>query len=303
MSAIDASEWLISQTSTKNLNGSSISKLKRPQQLLLTRKTPITMSFLSGKGGVGKTTMAIKFAQILAQTGKRVLLLDFDYNLSNTRVKLKIKAGADDKFLKYMRGELQLNQIIYKTKSFDLISGCHASPEILDSQEAIELRIFDLLHEAERYYDAILIDCPAGIAREVLSVSAYCDSRIVVVNPEVASMTDAYGVIKILNQEHGVKQNHVLVNRVQNNKQYIKVVKGLGETAEKFLGARLHFLGKVEHFACDLDYFDEKFILEENNDQHIKLSHIVNKFVEEKDDSLLGGMVQPSPRDRMSATI
>ena len=44
-----------------------------------------TVSIISGKGGVGKTSISLKLSQILATEGHRILLIDCDTNLSKHR--------------------------------------------------------------------------------------------------------------------------------------------------------------------------------------------------------------------------
>jgi flagellar biosynthesis protein FlhG len=46
------------------------------------------ISITGGKGGVGKTSFSLKFAKELAYAGRKVLLIDCDYNLSNTAIRL-----------------------------------------------------------------------------------------------------------------------------------------------------------------------------------------------------------------------
>jgi len=67
------SDWLVSQNKYQSKKTSSKAK---------------TISITAGKGGVGKTSVAVKMARLLADTGYKVLLLDCDTNLSNTVVKL-----------------------------------------------------------------------------------------------------------------------------------------------------------------------------------------------------------------------
>ena len=69
----NTTDWLISQNKYQSKKTNQKAK---------------TISITAGKGGVGKTSVSVKFARMLADKGYKVLLLDCDYNLSNTVVKL-----------------------------------------------------------------------------------------------------------------------------------------------------------------------------------------------------------------------
>ena len=49
-----------------------------PAMVLLDRLARLQLIVVTGKGGVGKTTLAVALARVLADTGRRVLLLEAD---------------------------------------------------------------------------------------------------------------------------------------------------------------------------------------------------------------------------------
>jgi flagellar biosynthesis protein FlhG len=75
-----ASEWLLSHSS-------SIQPKRAKRSSGESRQT-FKVSITGGKGGVGKTSVALKTAQELSNMGYKVLLIDCDSNLSNTAIKL-----------------------------------------------------------------------------------------------------------------------------------------------------------------------------------------------------------------------
>ncbi|MBI2519425.1 MAG: AAA family ATPase [Bdellovibrio sp.] len=275
MSTNNASEWLDSQrTSVSGFPGKSkqISNLKNAS----VRSQSIAIA--SGKGGVGKTTMALKLARSLGESGKKVICIDFDYNLSNTALKLGLRPSFG--LYDYLSGEVDLNSLILSTSYFDLLPGHHGQEKIVFSDEKIECKVIDLLVQCEKRYDSIIIDCPAGAGREVLSLCAYADKRLLVVNPDISSLTDSYSVIKLLKNIHGIDHNCVLLNRIKDEAQYLRIVKSLGETVERFLAGRLEFVGHIHDYGVDPESFDRQFFSEEKNDQRKFLS-IVSKLTEE----------------------
>ena len=89
VSETDVQSWLISQNSSYREFNNKVPKRKAS-----------TIAITSGKGGVGKTTISLKMSKVLSQMGYKVLLIDCDYNLSNTVVKLGIP--VNNNFFKYM---------------------------------------------------------------------------------------------------------------------------------------------------------------------------------------------------------
>ena len=127
------SEWLQSFSSEKNL--------KAPSRSLITdgfrpcRKISIT----GGKGGVGKTSIALKTAQQLAQAGYRTLLIDCDSNLSNTAIKLGLP--LDNKFEKLLSAEANFEEVVIQRGNFHLLPACNGSVEVFESKIKFDERV------------------------------------------------------------------------------------------------------------------------------------------------------------------
>lgn len=258
------SDWLISQNKYQS---------KR------TNQKAKTISITAGKGGVGKTSVSVKFAKMLAEDGFKVLLLDCDYNLSNTVVKLGLP--VTNHFYDLVSAQKEFDECIYKEGNLHLLSGCNGNIDLFNKSLEIDRIIIDILVNHERDYDYIILDCPAGITKETLTLNAYSDYRFVVVTPDKSSVTDSYSLIKILNKEFGVNDNHLLVNKVSSDTQYQRMVKTLSETVESFLKCRLHILGGITKVEAPVDQFDSLLLNAENSSLHKNFAKIVKKFTEE----------------------
>lgn len=268
------SEWLISFSSYSD---------KQIQELITERKENLhqvstTISITGGKGGVGKTSVSLKLAKELSHRGNRVLLIDCDYNLSNTSIKLGLPVS--NTFYSLVSAEKSFDECLYKDGDFHLLSACNGSIELFDSNFRLEEVVIDIISEHENEYDYILLDCPAGLLRETLTLNAYCDKRILVVTPDRASITDSYSLIKILSQRFGIKENHLLVNMVNTSFQFEKVVKTLSETVENFLGGRTQILGAIKKLDISHSRFDDFFLSRGKNDHHQNFCKVVDKLTE-----------------------
>lgn len=236
------------------------------------------LSITAGKGGVGKTSVAIKAAQELSQMGNKVLLIDCDSNLSNTAIKLGFP--INNKFEKILSGEFNFSDCLIKIGNFHLLPGCNGSIGLFESKLNFTDIIMDMIHSHESDYDYIILDCPAGLSKETLTLNAYCDFRWVIVTPDKSSITDSYSLIKILAQKYGIKDNHLLVNMYQNEKQFQKVVMTLSETIENFIGARTMVLGGIEKFDVIAEEFDTFFLSDDKNEFNFNFIKLLNAFTE-----------------------
>lgn len=242
-----------------------------------------TISITAGKGGVGKTSVAVKWAKLLADQGYKVLLVDCDYNLSNTVVKLGLPVTND--FYDLISAQKEFTDCVFKMGSFHLLAGCNGNIEIFKKGLELDRIIIDILVTHEKEYDYIILDCPAGISKETLTLNAYSDYRFVVVTPDKSSVTDSYSLIKILNKEFGVNDHHLLLNKISNDVQYQRMVKTLTETVEHFLSCSLHVLGGLRKEEGPVDSFDRILLEEENSALHKNFIKIVSKFTEEIESS------------------
>ena len=258
------SDWLVSQNKYQAKKTSLKAK---------------TISVTAGKGGVGKTSVAVKMSKILAASGYKVLLLDCDTNLSNTVVKLGLP--ITNYFYDLVSARRDFNDCLHKEGNLHLLAGCNGNLDLFNRTLEIDRIIIDILVNHEKDYDYIILDCPAGITKETLTLNAYSDHRIVVVTPDKSSVTDSYSLIKILNKEFGVNDNHLLINKMSSEPQYQRMIKTLSETVETFLKCRLHILGGIRKEETPDDHFDTILLNQENNSLHKNFVNIVKKFTEE----------------------
>ena len=279
------SDWLVSQNKYSSKKTSQKAK---------------TISVTAGKGGVGKTSVAVEMAKIMASKGYKVLLLDCDTNLSNTVVKLGLP--ITNYFYELISAQRDFDDCLHKDGNLHLLAACNGSIDMFKKSLEIDRLIIDILVNHEIDYDYIILDCPAGITKETLTLNAYSDYRFVVVTPDKSSVTDSYSLIKILNKEFGVNDNHLLVNKISSEPQYQRMIKTLSETVETFLKCRLHILGGIKKEDVAEDRFDMILLQQENNSLHKNFVNIINKFTEEIESANLQDM-QFNPRFDQFASL
>jgi flagellar biosynthesis protein FlhG len=199
----------------------------------------------SGKGGVGKTNIAINLALAYAQLGKKVIVMDADLGLANVNVVL----GVIPRYNLYhlIRKQKSLEEILVETSyGIRIIAGASGFSKIANLTED-ERRDFIAELAALSNADVLIIDCAAGVSNNVISFIAAADDAIIVTTPEPTAITDAYGIIKIIateieNLDLGLK---LVVNRVKSVVEGKKVAERVITIAGQFLNLKVDYLGFV----------------------------------------------------------
>jgi flagellar biosynthesis protein FlhG len=202
------------------------------------------IAITGGKGGVGKTTVAVNLATALAARDKRVLVLDGDLGLANVDVLLGITPRQT--LAHVLAGQCTLEESITPTPyGFAVIpaaSGMSQLAQLGTLENAGLVRAFGDL--AQRI-DVMIVDTAAGIGNTVLTLAQAAQQVLVVVCDEPASITDAYALIKVLSREHGVTQFRVLANQVGLKGDGEVLFRKLARVAERFLDATLDYVGEI----------------------------------------------------------
>lgn len=200
----------------------------------------------SGKGGVGKTNITTNFAYILSRQGKKILLLDADTGLANIDVILGITPKYNLSHV--LSGEKTLADAVVEgpggIKILPAASGIPGMAELSKGQKFTLLEEIDGLDEN---FDFMLIDTAAGIADNVMYFNMVAREIIVVVSPEPTSLTDAYALIKVLNQTYKARCFMLLVNMASNSNEAAGVYTRLSNATNHFLGLPIEYLGYIPH--------------------------------------------------------
>ena len=202
------------------------------------------IAFGSGKGGVGKTFLAVALAQELVKQGKKVLLFDGDLGLPNVDIALGLEPKADlrDVLLK----AYPLNHVMTHYNGTDVIAGCSGTAALLDVPEEKLHQLIDDLKVLSRNYDYVLIDLGTGLEKSVRLLASCAQKVVVVCTEELTSLVDAYAFMKALG-EMGMmgKKTAILVNQVNAHAEGKEVYETLLKTCENFLKETPRYLGSV----------------------------------------------------------
>jgi septum site-determining protein MinD len=172
----------------------------------------------SGKGGVGKTTSTAALGAALAQTGKNVVLIDFDVGLRNLDLVLGAERRVVFDLINVTQGTAKLSQALIRDKRINSLFLLPAS-QTRDKDALTEEGVQGVIEVLREKFDYVLCDSPAGIERGAQLAMRFADEAVIVTNPEVSSVRDSDRIIGLLDSrtvraERGDRvTKHVLITR------------------------------------------------------------------------------------------
>jgi flagellar biosynthesis protein FlhG len=123
--------------------------------------------------------------------------------------------------------------------------------ELTHLTEGQKINLLNEFDNLNNRFDILLIDTAAGISSNVLYFNLAAEERIVVMTPEPTSRTDAYALIKVMFQEHGVKHFNLLMNMVQDEKEAKSVFQNLSKVIARFMGGiSIDYAGYIPKDEC-----------------------------------------------------
>lgn len=208
------------------------------------RKFARVITITSGKGGVGKTNLAINLGIKLSQLGLKVIIIDADLGLSNIDIVLgKAPKYSLSDVINYRKEILEI--IEEGPEGIKFISGGSGVQDLIRIDKNQLANLLIQLSKLDEEADIVFIDTGAGLSNNVLSFIYAAKEIILVTTPEPTAITDAYALIKVISQKDKTKEIKLVVNRVENIEEAENLLNKLTEVSEKFLGINVQKLGFI----------------------------------------------------------
>lgn len=203
-----------------------------------------TISMTSGKGGVGKTTLVANMAFDLGSRGHKVLILDGDLGMANVDIMFGKSTRLNISHV--LENHCQLEDILVEVApNVHLIpggSGVYGLSRLAPVQKHV---LLDQVSRLNRSFDFMLVDTAPGIDDGVLYLNAAAQEIVVVVTPDPSSLTDAYALIKVLNQRYRENRFSIVANMVRDEMEGRHIFNKLSDVSSRFLCVSLDYRGFV----------------------------------------------------------
>ena len=198
----------------------------------------------SGKGGVGKTSIAVNLAIRLSMRGLKVVILDFDFGLANVDVLF----GTIPRYtlLDVIRGEKDILEVLADgPANIKFLSGGSGVEELVKLDRKQIRNILANISILDKLFDVVIIDTAAGLSRNVMNFVLAADQVLLVTTPEPTAITDAYALVKMVSRRDLKKQIGIIINNAETLREAESVANKLCLVSDKFLSLKLSKLGYI----------------------------------------------------------
>ncbi|MGB2987071.1 MAG: MinD/ParA family protein [Phycisphaerae bacterium] len=208
--------------------------------------TAMTIAITSGKGGVGKSNVAVNLSICLAARGLRVTLVDVDMGLANADLLMDIRPRYTLSHV--LSGVRSVEEVCTEAPGgVRFIPGASGFHEIADLSEFERQNLITQLQKLEISTDIAVLDCGAGLSWNVISFALAADRVLVVTTPEPTALTDAYAMIKALHREGGKARVSLIVNMVNSRAEATAAYERIAGVARRFLDYSVADFGYMLH--------------------------------------------------------
>ena len=202
------------------------------------------IAITGGKGGVGKTNISVNLAVSMSMEGLDVMLFDADLGLANVDVLLGM--SPKHTLADVISGDKTLADVVVDgpegLRVIPAASGVANMVELAPTeQETLIRQLSDQLVPP----DVLIVDTGAGIDNTVQTFVAACQTAVLVVCDEPASLTDAYALMKVLRARRNVRRFEILANQVDNPMQGKQLFERIAHVSDRYLDVELGYLGAV----------------------------------------------------------
>ncbi|HHW60432.1 MAG TPA: MinD/ParA family protein [Syntrophomonadaceae bacterium] len=211
---------------------------------IMSNKTTRVIVIASGKGGVGKSTLAVNLSLYLCQLGYKVVLMDADLGMANIDIMLGLIPEYNLYDIICSQKTIQ-DIMIDGPQGLKIIPGGSGIQELANLQEGELKYIIYEMGKLDGDFDFLIVDTGAGISSNVLNFLLAGDETIIVTTSEPTSLTDAYGTVKSVHRSGFKGRIYLVVNQVSREAEGLAVAHKFQLVAKRFLQLDVEVLGHI----------------------------------------------------------
>ncbi|MFC1541616.1 MinD/ParA family protein [Candidatus Latescibacterota bacterium] len=198
----------------------------------------------SGKGGVGKTSIAVNLSIILSKAGMKVLLIDADMGLAN--IDLLTGVSAAYTIEEVIEGKASIFDALAEgPEGLTILTAGSGSGKISDANNGRVRKFRNELLKLENAFDIIFIDTGAGISANVVDFIFMADEVLVAMTAEPTAFADAYAIVKLITNEKPELSVGIIINMSKNEKEACHLYDRFNEIVQRFLEKDIIFHGSI----------------------------------------------------------
>lgn len=173
------------------------------------------IAITSGKGGTGKTNIAVNLALALARQDKRTLLLDADLGMANVDVLLGLE--PEHTLYDVMCGKCRLEDILMTGgDNLTVIPAASGIRQLADMSRQECAGLVRAFSDLKDQIDTLIVDTATGITESAASFCQAANEVLVVVCNEPTSIRDSLSQLKLFYTEYGITRFRILANMVDS---------------------------------------------------------------------------------------
>ncbi len=204
-----------------------------------------TITVTSGKGGVGKSNVALNLAIALARLDSAVCLLDANMGLGN--IDLLCGLNGYWNLSHVVSGARLLKDVVLEGPGgIHVVPGASGLSDLADCPEGVQRELLKQMSQLERDHDFLIVDTGTGIHRPIRKFVTVADIVLIVTTPEPTSIADAYATVKSISNADELRM-HALVNQAESIQQARVILDRLKQTSRLFLRRDVESAGAIPH--------------------------------------------------------
>lgn len=217
---------------------------REPGPSSLPQKEGRVIALASGKGGTGKSFLATNLAVAMHNRGLRVAVADCDFGLGNAHLLLGVNPRLCLQHL--LAGSAEIADVVQETPfGPSLLAGGSGVTSLAELEGHHLLMLGRFLGWLAERHDVLVLDSGPGLSPQAILTALAAEDVVLVTNPEIAALTDAYALIKCLARYPRPPRVQVAINRVHGPGQGWQTFQRLAEVARRFTGLPIHYAGEI----------------------------------------------------------
>lgn len=199
-------------------------------------------SVTSGKGGVGKSHLAVNLSTLCARQGNRVLIIDADGGMSNAEVLLGVHPT---RHLGHLLDGEPLDSVLHQvTPNLWLLAGSPGERRLAQLNDVSRMALTYAWETLSARFDVVVVDVGSGVGDDALFFASAGQATLLVVTDEPTSINDAMVLLQALRDHTSVRDIEVVVNNVRTTRSAQVVFAKLLQAAHSY-SLRLHLAVNV----------------------------------------------------------